>query len=160
MCKIEKFQWNFSTIFIKLLNIYMFSKIFQKVKILMLRWNILQYLKKMLREYFICNERLEIFLICFCNIQCYVGRIFFFFTFSRTTRCFCLFRQFRKNNNVYATRRSVAMNIFIYIRYLAKNICSKCSIFCTRNFLFLIACRKIWSIGSRCNMYVARNCEI
>ena len=39
----------------------------------MLRWNILQYLTKMLRQYFICNERLEIFLTCFCNILCYVG---------------------------------------------------------------------------------------
>ena len=28
----------------------------------------------MLRQYFNCNERLEIFLICFCNILCYVGR--------------------------------------------------------------------------------------
>ena len=40
----------------------------------MLRWNILQYLKKMLRKYFSSNERLEIFLTCFCNILCYVGR--------------------------------------------------------------------------------------
>ena len=74
MCKIEKFQRNLSTIFLKLLNIYLFSKIFQKVKIVMLRWNILQYLKKMLREYFSCNERLEIFLTYFCNILCYVGK--------------------------------------------------------------------------------------
>ena len=28
----------------------------------------------MLRQYFNCNERLEIFLTCFCNILCYVGR--------------------------------------------------------------------------------------
>ena len=27
----------------------------------------------MLRQYFNCNERLEIFLTCFCNILCYVG---------------------------------------------------------------------------------------
>ena len=27
----------------------------------------------MLRPYFNCNERLEIFLTCFCNILCYVG---------------------------------------------------------------------------------------
>ena len=46
MYKIKKFQRNLSTIFLKLLNIYFFSKIFQKVKIVMLRWNILQYLKK------------------------------------------------------------------------------------------------------------------
>ena len=72
MSKIEKFQRNLSTIFIKLLNIYTFSKIFQKVKIATLRWNILQYLKKM-SEYFSCNERLEIFLTCFWNILCYVG---------------------------------------------------------------------------------------
>ena len=39
----------------------------------MLRWNILQYLKKMLRQYFNCNEILEIFLTSFCNILCYVG---------------------------------------------------------------------------------------
>ena len=51
----------------------MFSKIFQKDKIVMLRWNILQYLKKNLKEYFSYNERLEIFLTCLCNILCYVG---------------------------------------------------------------------------------------
>ena len=27
----------------------------------------------MLRQYFNCNERLELFLTCFCNILCYVG---------------------------------------------------------------------------------------
>ena len=27
----------------------------------------------MLRQYFNCNKRLEIFLTCFCNILCYVG---------------------------------------------------------------------------------------
>ena len=42
------------------------------VKIVMLQWNILQYLTKVLRKYFNCNERLEIFLTCFCNILCYV----------------------------------------------------------------------------------------
>ena len=51
MCKISTFQRNISTIFLKILNIYLFSKIFQKVKIVMLRWNILQYLTKMLRQY-------------------------------------------------------------------------------------------------------------
>ena len=59
----------------------MFSKIFQKVKIVMLRLNILQYLKKMLREYFSCNEKSEIFLTCFCNILCYVGSIMWKFWF-------------------------------------------------------------------------------
>ena len=39
----------------------------------MLQWNILQYLTKILRRYFNCNERLEIFLTCLCNILCYVG---------------------------------------------------------------------------------------
>ena len=29
----------------------------------------------MLRQYFNCNERLEIFLTCFCNILCYVGNV-------------------------------------------------------------------------------------
>ena len=29
----------------------------------------------MLWQYFICNERLEIFLTCFCNILCYVGHV-------------------------------------------------------------------------------------
>ena len=37
MSKIGIFQQNLSTIFVKLLNIYLFSKIFQKVKIVMLR---------------------------------------------------------------------------------------------------------------------------
>ena len=37
MCKIGKFHRNLSTIFLKLLNIYLFSKIFQKVKIVKLR---------------------------------------------------------------------------------------------------------------------------
>ena len=40
----------------------------------MLQWNILQYLTKMLRQYFSCNKRLKIFLKYFCNIQYYVGR--------------------------------------------------------------------------------------
>ena len=44
MCKIGTFQRNLSTIFLKLLNIYLFSKILQKAKIVKLRWNILQYL--------------------------------------------------------------------------------------------------------------------
>ena len=38
----------------------------------MLQCNILQYLTKILRQFFNCNERLEIFLKCFCNILCYV----------------------------------------------------------------------------------------
>ena len=66
-----------STIFLKALNIYLFTKIFQNVKIVMSHWNILQYLTKMLRKYFNCNERLELFLRCFCNIMCYVGRYLF-----------------------------------------------------------------------------------
>ena len=37
MYKISKFQRNLSTIFLKLLNIYLFSKIFQNIKIVMLR---------------------------------------------------------------------------------------------------------------------------
>ena len=78
MCKIESYQQDLSTIFLKLLNIYLFSKIFQKVKILMLRWNILQYLKKMLREYFSCNERLEIFLTYFCNNLCCRNKAIFY----------------------------------------------------------------------------------
>ena len=73
MGKIEEFQRNLSTVFLKLLYIYLFLKILQKVKILMLRWNILEYLKKILSEYFSCNERLEIFLTYFCNILCYGG---------------------------------------------------------------------------------------
>ena len=72
MCKIGTFQGNLSTIFLKLLNIYLFSKIFQKVKTVMLWWNILQYFKNMLRQYFNCNEVLGIFLTCFYNILCYV----------------------------------------------------------------------------------------
>ena len=73
MCKFGTFQRNLSSIFLKLLNIYLFSEIFQKVKIIMLRWNILQYLTNMLTQYFSWNERLEIFLTCCCNILCYVG---------------------------------------------------------------------------------------
>ena len=52
MCKIDTFQGNLSTIFSEVLNIYLFLKIFQKVEIVMLRENILQYLTKMLRQYF------------------------------------------------------------------------------------------------------------
>ena len=66
---------NLFTIFLKLLNLYLFSKIFQKVKTAMLRKKIWQYLTKILRQYFSCNERLEIFLTCFCNILCYVGSL-------------------------------------------------------------------------------------
>ena len=57
--KIGTFQGNLSTIFLKVLNIYLFSKIFQKVEI------------AMLQQYFNCNEILEIFLTSFCNILCY-----------------------------------------------------------------------------------------
>ena len=39
----------------------------------MLQWNILQYSTKILRQYSNCNEILEIFPTCFCNILCYVG---------------------------------------------------------------------------------------
>ena len=31
-------------------------------------------IEKMLRQYLNCNERLEIFLTCLCNILCYVGK--------------------------------------------------------------------------------------
>ena len=37
----------------------------------------------MLRPYFNCNERLEIFLTCFCNILCYVDRNFFISLFHK-----------------------------------------------------------------------------
>ena len=40
--KFGTFQRNLSTVFLKALNIYLFIKIFQKVKIVMLHWNILQ----------------------------------------------------------------------------------------------------------------------
>ena len=59
--------------------IYLFTKIFQNVKIVMLQWNILQYLTKILRQYFNCNARLEIFFTCFCNILCYVGSYYIYF---------------------------------------------------------------------------------
>ena len=58
--------------------------LFQKVKIVMMRRNILQYLTKMLRQYFICTERLEIFLTCFCNILCYVGSFNVFYIHENT----------------------------------------------------------------------------
>ena len=37
VCKIGTFQRNISRIFLKVLNIYLFSKIFEKVEIVMLR---------------------------------------------------------------------------------------------------------------------------
>ena len=40
MCKIGTFHRNLSTLFMKVLNIYLFSKIFEKVEIVMLQWNI------------------------------------------------------------------------------------------------------------------------
>ena len=43
MCKIRVLQRNLSTIFLRVLNIHLFLNIFQKVRIVMLRWNILQY---------------------------------------------------------------------------------------------------------------------
>ena len=69
MCKISACQRNLSTIFLKVINNYLILNIFQKVTIVMLRWNISRYLMKMLRQYFNCNEILDIFLTCFCNIQ-------------------------------------------------------------------------------------------
>ena len=43
VCKIGTFQQNIPTIFLEVLNIYLFSKIFQKVEFVML-------------QYFNCNE--------------------------------------------------------------------------------------------------------
>ena len=60
---------------IKVIIIYLILNIFQKVRIVILRWNILRYLTKMLRHFFNCNEILEIFPICFCNILCYEGLV-------------------------------------------------------------------------------------
>ena len=74
VCKIGTFEGNLSTIFLKVLNFHLFSKIFQKIEIVMLRWNTLQYLTKMLRQYFNCNEILKIFLTSFYNILFYVRR--------------------------------------------------------------------------------------
>ena len=74
MYKIGRFQRNLSRMFLKKLHIYLVLKIFQKVRIVMLPWNILQYETKMLWQYFNYNEILEIFLTCFCNILWYVGR--------------------------------------------------------------------------------------
>ena len=74
MFKIGAFQRNLSKIFLKVLNIYLVQKIFHKIRIVMLRCNISQYLTKMLQQYFNCNEILEIFLSRFCNILCYVGK--------------------------------------------------------------------------------------
>ena len=37
-----------------------------------LQLNILQHFTKILRQYLNCNQILEIFLTCFCNILCYV----------------------------------------------------------------------------------------
>ena len=96
--KIGTFQGNFSKISLKVLNIYLISKIFQKVQIVMLGWNILQYLTKISRRYFNCSEILEIFLASFCNILCYVGSFLtvrkFYFTFIswiyRSGTCFIL----------------------------------------------------------------------
>ena len=76
MCKIGTFQRYLFTIFVKVLKIYLFSKIFQKVKIVIFRWNILQYLMKMLRQYFTCNQTLEIFVKYFYNILWYVSTYF------------------------------------------------------------------------------------
>ena len=78
VCKIGAFQRNISTMFLKVSNIYLFSKIFQKVEIVVLRLNILQYFTKNLRQYFNGNEIQEIFLTSFCNILCYVGCIQYF----------------------------------------------------------------------------------
>ena len=47
----------------------MFTTIFQNVKIVMLQRNILQYLTKILRQYFNCNEILEIFLLYFTWVK-------------------------------------------------------------------------------------------
>ena len=79
-CNILKYSWKvqnrhistkLSTIFLKVLNIHFFTKIFQNVEILMF-----QQLTKILRRYFNCNWRLEIFLTRLCNILCYVGTIY------------------------------------------------------------------------------------
>ena len=107
MCKIGTFKGNLSTIFLKVLNIYLFKKIFQEVEIVMLRWNILQYLTKMLRQYFNCSEKLEIFLPSFCNILCYVGD-----NIPPTTKKFNNVREFFKGSKIKKWKISYSLNIF------------------------------------------------
>ena len=72
ICKIDTFQRNLSKIFPIQLNIYLFPKILQQAQTVMLRWNIFQYLKNILRQYFNRNKVLKIFLTYLCNILCYV----------------------------------------------------------------------------------------
>ena len=90
--KIGTLQRNMCTIFLKVLNTYFFSKIFQKVEIVMLRWNILQCLTKMLRQYSNCNEIYEIFLTSFCNILCYVSSNYLNVTNNYWIAVFCVYR--------------------------------------------------------------------
>ena len=71
----------------------------------MFRSNILQYLTKMLRQYFNCNEILEIFLTSFCNILCYVG------SDKKPERSSCVFEVQRRVSFIFGLVASAADDI-------------------------------------------------
>ena len=119
-------------IFLEALNICLFTKIFQNVKIVMLQWNILQYLTKILRQYFNCNERLEIFLTCFCNTLCYVGGV----TGESLTKLMDIIFTLRKNSNKNDRASPDSYSIFTQIHtHTSTHVKNLFSItFCIQNF--------------------------
>ena len=133
-----------SKIFLKVFNIYLILNIFQKVKIVTLRWNILQYSTTMLRQYFNCNEILEIFLICFYNILCCVGwntltEIFRIF-FLNDRKLFC-FQQYLKVIwkywNQILWQRNIWNIIAIMFKYLMFLGGKKIFLICFYDFCFI-----------------------
>ena len=60
----------------------------------------------MLREYFSCNERLEIFLTYFCNILCYVG--------AHSPTVFVLLRKTKKGVARAATYTTFLFYLFVF----------------------------------------------
>ena len=59
----------------------------------------------MLRQYFNYNERLEIFLPCFCNILCYVGWLFIRqFSFANFSIVFCIVIMYLTSSTYFLVR--------------------------------------------------------
>ena len=75
MCKNRHIQRNlFKTICLKILNIYLYEyfAIFNYTNVHLYNFNYIIFIYINILQYFDCNEILEIFVTCFCNILCSV----------------------------------------------------------------------------------------
>ena len=71
----------------------------------------------MLRQYFSCNERLEIFLTCFCNNLCYVGTCIvdiFRSSHYRRIRLYFIYRLIVKESNKIDLKKYIRSYAFLF----------------------------------------------